>query len=237
MLLFPMFARVREGGRSVSCASNLRQLGMAFIQYSQDNGGKLPAGKDNIMPPRRHGNGWGGPLFPYFKSAPLLSCPSNAGLNGVKGTASYAYNNSLVINFNSRKPSLKVGLLRAPAKTVLLCEVSTSSVFDIQDPNETTSPGANGLSSSPYITDGEYVTGFLGGYKPSGGNGFAGEEGLHNGVSNFLFCDGHVKALKGETVSPGRPAITSTADQVVGRSPNTAAGIQNPTYAGTFSPF
>ncbi len=36
-LIFPVFSRVRENGRKTTCASNLKQLGMAFAQYQQDN--------------------------------------------------------------------------------------------------------------------------------------------------------------------------------------------------------
>lgn len=36
-LLFPVFASVRERGRATVCASNLRQLGVAFRLYMDDN--------------------------------------------------------------------------------------------------------------------------------------------------------------------------------------------------------
>ena len=36
-ILFPVFAQAREKARQISCASNLRQIGLAFLQYSQDN--------------------------------------------------------------------------------------------------------------------------------------------------------------------------------------------------------
>ena len=38
-ILFPVFQKVRENARRASCQSNLKQLGLAFIQYFQ-----LPAG-------------------------------------------------------------------------------------------------------------------------------------------------------------------------------------------------
>ena len=41
-ILFPVFARVQETGRSTVCQSNLKQLGLAFQQYQQDTGGRLP---------------------------------------------------------------------------------------------------------------------------------------------------------------------------------------------------
>ena len=35
-ILFPVFAKVRENARKISCASNLKQMGLAFTQYTQD---------------------------------------------------------------------------------------------------------------------------------------------------------------------------------------------------------
>jgi len=41
-LSFPVFNRVREGGRKTVCTNNLRQLGLAFQQYLQDSSGRYP---------------------------------------------------------------------------------------------------------------------------------------------------------------------------------------------------
>ena len=35
-ILFPVFARARENARRASCQSNLKQIGLGLIQYSQD---------------------------------------------------------------------------------------------------------------------------------------------------------------------------------------------------------
>jgi len=35
-ILFPVFAKAREKARTSSCASNEKQMALAFIQYSQD---------------------------------------------------------------------------------------------------------------------------------------------------------------------------------------------------------
>jgi len=42
-ILFPVFARAKENALKASCASNLKQLGLAFIQYSQDYDERFPA--------------------------------------------------------------------------------------------------------------------------------------------------------------------------------------------------
>ncbi|MBM3190343.1 MAG: DUF1559 domain-containing protein, partial [Chloroflexi bacterium] len=35
-ILFPVFARAREKARQASCLSNAKQIGLAFMQYTQD---------------------------------------------------------------------------------------------------------------------------------------------------------------------------------------------------------
>jgi prepilin-type N-terminal cleavage/methylation domain-containing protein len=44
-ILFPVFARARENARKASCASNLRQLGLAVLQYSGDYDECYPWGR------------------------------------------------------------------------------------------------------------------------------------------------------------------------------------------------
>lgn len=41
-ILFPVFAQARMRANTVRCISNLRQLALAFQQYTQDNGGRMP---------------------------------------------------------------------------------------------------------------------------------------------------------------------------------------------------
>lgn len=71
-ILFPVFARARENARRASCASNLKQIGLGIMQYTQDY--------DERMPQRRMTNqdDWYRSLiFPYVKSTGLFRCPSN----------------------------------------------------------------------------------------------------------------------------------------------------------------
>jgi prepilin-type N-terminal cleavage/methylation domain-containing protein/prepilin-type processing-associated H-X9-DG protein len=41
-ILFPVFARARENGRRASCTSNLKQIGLGYAQYLQDNDFRYP---------------------------------------------------------------------------------------------------------------------------------------------------------------------------------------------------
>jgi len=42
-ILFPVFAKAREQARKATCASNLRQIGMALLQYVQDYDERWPS--------------------------------------------------------------------------------------------------------------------------------------------------------------------------------------------------
>src|SRR5579859_6559139 len=45
-LLMPALSRAREQSKQVACLSNLRQLGMAFYMYANDNKGLFPRHAD-----------------------------------------------------------------------------------------------------------------------------------------------------------------------------------------------
>lgn len=81
-LLFPVFARVRENARRASCTSNLRQIGMAMVQYSQDYDERLPlysqgSGYAGFLG-YYGGDGprWTDEIFPYVKTTQIFDCPS-----------------------------------------------------------------------------------------------------------------------------------------------------------------
>ena len=79
-ILFPVFARARENARRTSCLSNMKQIGLGALQYSQDydekwmirseGGYNLPSGVPAT---------WDLVLQPYMKSTQLLTCPSDSG--------------------------------------------------------------------------------------------------------------------------------------------------------------
>ncbi|NLO04745.1 MAG: prepilin-type N-terminal cleavage/methylation domain-containing protein, partial [candidate division WS1 bacterium] len=41
-ILFPVFARAREKARQTSCLSNLKQISLAVIMYTQDYDDRMP---------------------------------------------------------------------------------------------------------------------------------------------------------------------------------------------------
>lgn len=73
-ILFPVFARARENARRASCSSNMKQIGLGVMQYSQDY--------DELYVPRNirinsTDIAWHQLIQPYVKSTQLMRCPSN----------------------------------------------------------------------------------------------------------------------------------------------------------------
>ncbi len=87
-ILFPVFARARENARRASCQSNLRQIGLGLIQYSQDYdevliadwyGSSVVLGPGDTLSPSKYPDvsyKWEDAAFPYVKSEQIFNCPS-----------------------------------------------------------------------------------------------------------------------------------------------------------------
>lgn len=147
-ILFPVFASAREKARGTTCASNLKQLSAAFIQYSQDN--------DDFYPPSyyTHCVGWAGFIYPYVKSVDVFHCPDDptVPLTGLPGKGaesrlsnitawpvSYALNTKLSTSknpINNWYEGMSVSQLNAPSNSVLLSEIQGCTVcVQYQDEN------------------------------------------------------------------------------------------------------
>jgi prepilin-type N-terminal cleavage/methylation domain-containing protein/prepilin-type processing-associated H-X9-DG protein len=80
-ILFPVFGRARENARRSSCQSNLKQIGLGLLQYSQDydemfcNAWFGPNGYGASSPSAGIYK-WMDAVQPYLKSAQLFTCPS-----------------------------------------------------------------------------------------------------------------------------------------------------------------
>ena len=175
-ILFPVFARARENARRSSCQSNLKQIGLGVLQYTQDYDEKFPL--------HNHGGGGDTGFFvqmqPYLKSIQIYQCPSESTAPnanpGQSGYSDYAYN--LGLGYSNGSRSLSQATLTQSTLTVMVAEDSTAF-------------GDNWSSGCAGNTD--------------CAAGLATVEGgaaqRHLETANFLFCDGHVKALKGATAN------------------------------------
>jgi prepilin-type N-terminal cleavage/methylation domain-containing protein/prepilin-type processing-associated H-X9-DG protein len=81
-ILFPVFAQAREKARQTSCLSNMKQLGLGMMMYSQDYDETLTPSWIGTGP-GWSGDGWPGNqrwqdvIFPYVKNQQVYKCPSD----------------------------------------------------------------------------------------------------------------------------------------------------------------
>jgi prepilin-type N-terminal cleavage/methylation domain-containing protein len=91
-ILFPVFARARENARRASCASNLKQIGLGIMQYTQDYDECYMIHYDASAGNAKY---WHQILQPYVKSTQIFDCPSRSDVTfngGLDAYISYGYN-------------------------------------------------------------------------------------------------------------------------------------------------
>ena len=125
-ILFPVFARARENARRTSCMSNVKQMALAFMQYTQDYDERLPTyqrcatqqapggirGWNNSVAcpgTNQAAHPWNNQIQPYITSTQIFNCPSSSFGSGdgesqeYTGTASeylsYGYNRYVAFGY------------------------------------------------------------------------------------------------------------------------------------------
>ena len=93
-ILFPVFARARENARRSSCASNLKQIGLGMLQYTQDYDEKY-LDQPLFFDATNTNQNFGLVLQPYIKSRQVFVCPSASGTTYLirGGAAAYPADN------------------------------------------------------------------------------------------------------------------------------------------------
>ncbi|HXI16657.1 MAG TPA: DUF1559 domain-containing protein, partial [Chloroflexota bacterium] len=91
-ILFPVFARARENGRRASCQSNMKQIGLGMLQYSQDYAEKTVSSEYNGASAGTFAP-WMNVIQPYVKSTQIFICPSDSSQKGYAATPK-AFNGS-----------------------------------------------------------------------------------------------------------------------------------------------
>ncbi len=178
-ILFPVFARAREKARQASCQSNVKQIMLGTLMYTQDyDETSLSSILGVGLPTQTY---WNAMLDPYIKNAQILRCPSEANVSWGYGHSHnvFGYNNSI-----------PMARLTHPAETIYFADSATDS----------TAWATYHAAPDNQYTGGGYVLRYPG-QDPlvvsSGGCcGAMTLNARHNGTCDIAFADGHVKAMK-----------------------------------------
>ncbi len=252
-VLFPVFAQAREKARQTVCASNLRQFGVAFLQYANDYDETWVSphnwnGQDNLGP----GGVTLSPLETYIEKrtrnadtrSTVWACPDLAShytYNPATPTLyillrTYAMNVYLRgpgLSFNgaysvgdpdacyslpaqvgsvkwssggtagTKSPEAYLDGVDAPiAQAKIIEPAQTDLLFEaMPEVRPATKPWYWG--SVPWDGDWLAVKGFWSTQAQEQTYWFPAQtpdKPYHNGVNNYLFCDGHVKAMPAPSV-------------------------------------
>jgi prepilin-type N-terminal cleavage/methylation domain-containing protein/prepilin-type processing-associated H-X9-DG protein len=206
-ILFPVFGRARETARRSSCQSNLKQIGLAFTQYTQDYDDWLPAARMT----NAQATSWRENLQPYIKSRQIMVCPSansRTKYDGIGSDASaYApigtgYDGSplsytaAAVNHEYQYPMRQECLTGMGG---LMDQGGGSPLSGYPHPSSTIMIAETEIDRFPEIVLSDTQAILPGGNSTAGSQLWAG----HLQTSNFLFCDGHVKAMRPQQTIQG----------------------------------
>jgi prepilin-type N-terminal cleavage/methylation domain-containing protein/prepilin-type processing-associated H-X9-DG protein len=190
-ILFPVFARARESARRTTCQSNLKQIGMAFAQYTQDHDETYPL---NVScPPWAPDCAsatpstldrpilWFHALDPYVKSVDIYNCPSSTFSRQQRDSATgqWAYNPATAYGWNVYSTDGVEEI--TPFRGVNLASVGDAAGTVLVG-------DANGYYRVAGYHDEVYL------------NNSAGLARRHFDGANILWADGHVKWNKGDAL-------------------------------------
>jgi prepilin-type N-terminal cleavage/methylation domain-containing protein len=207
-ILFPVFVQAREKARQTSCLNNLKQIGTAWMMYSQDydemmamptmysiGTGKtiswwgysdtIPSALDPTASPSMPTYYMGqGLLGPYMKNGTITECPSSAMINYNAG-ASVKRPLGYGINF--------VYLYTAGWPTSATTRWATQA--DLDAPSETLLM-ADAAFAATTTQVGRADSIYAPSYTLFGIQFFYQPYALHQRMANAIWMDGHAKAMK-----------------------------------------
>lgn len=150
-ILFPVFARARENARRSSCQSNLKQIGLAFFQYTADFDERNPpilgvatSGtccwttlRTDVAAVIKYpvnganttvggsGGAWPDLIYPYAKNAQIYICPSTVAYS-TTGNPVGGYAGTLTYGMNR-------GFVKSPGFNGDNPRVDTGTLADVQN--------------------------------------------------------------------------------------------------------
>ncbi len=213
-ILFPAFAKARESARRTSCSSNLKQIGIGLLQYIGENDERLPAsaygpGGTTAASNATTNYKWMDAIYPYVKSEALFVCPSDS-------NAKYVYNRNIPIGQSStdygsygqngayRNAGDNQTPPRSSTYTIALSQIAVPSgtVWATDTNNREEANGSFGFTWPDAATVPPLT--IISGYRQ-----LDKITERHLNTTNVLWCDGHVKSVKLDTLMQTKPVYCS----------------------------
>lgn len=221
-ILFPVFAKAREKARQSSCSSNMKQVGLALIGYTQDYDEKFPpafgtasVGGNNYVSNwgmDYTANAAGNPIVPsitgsFIKNRQIFNCPSGPRPVTVQATG-VTTDGGLAYMYNDLVAAKSQAALAGVAQTVLAAEGSGAQVIPSTNTAKIDYGVGHGILRSTTATigagaaNGQMSATPVAATSPMVPAGTTYESSAfkdvtrHSDGGNFLYGDGHVKWSK-----------------------------------------
>lgn len=215
-ILFPVFARAREQARKAACQSNLKQIGLGVMMYTQDYDEKYPFSYMEYT---------GGRIYevlePYTKSTQVWICPTAGEIKSAAGnriySGGYGWNicgltgpSAATGNGFGWRPSTPCtpnGTAGGGQAVTLAGVPEPAETIMAGDPS---SNGYDGNGVQLYARSQSRIPVLHGGqvgpfYDPAGP--IPNEPKSYEGGGNYLFADGHVKYLQNSAAWTNRTKL------------------------------
>jgi len=211
-ILFPVFGRARENARRSSCQSNLKQIGLGIMQYTQDYDERYPWGLPSpLNANQRRGIGWAGATYPYIKSTQVFVCPSAVTVPPTAAGAvpiSYAINNFIADkSLAAIEDTTRYIMLSETNNQLTVFITKTDEAGDYKSPSDFGSDLVTNDAGSgePCCNEppSKYLISAAGKFRDVTGSSNASEynKPRHLEGANFLLADGHVKWYRSTNVT------------------------------------
>jgi prepilin-type N-terminal cleavage/methylation domain-containing protein/prepilin-type processing-associated H-X9-DG protein len=214
-ILFPVFGRARENARRSSCQSNLKQIGLGIMQYTQDYDEKYPKSRGGGN--QALAGTWFTDIQPYMKSKQIFQCPSDSGTNRSGSTGRYNGDTTQYLHssygYNDTFHQRAMASVTSPASTVLGTDANAIPIANVAPTNwqpEVSNP-------SPFLIDNTTTRPAVAGVTATGtgddNSDFTGPIPRHLETCSVMWADGHVKSLRVEKfylVGVANPCLDAT---------------------------
>ena len=247
-ILFPVFAQAREKARQTSCLSNMKQVGLGIMMYSQDYDETFPLGS-HLLGTATAATTWQDLIEPYVKSgvsgtgvnvvqranAPFWICPST-GTNPTNLPAdplafpvadyqpnffskAFSYINNSNLMPTMHRAALPLGWFPLGIQSMASVDSAASRVLAVEGSGYVGNTGGDDTNNCTGTETGfPTLPGRLLGRREN----YAAARYRHSGGSNVVLADGHAKWFKGPGAS-WRAAATTNVAWRKSLSPNAVA--------------